>query len=166
MKMNPAIEIWTDSVVKVVTVFATTVIALYVAQISKRQLENNREKLRLDLYQRRFEIYLRVLEYHWALVDWQGKPEQIASRGPFVRAFCESRFIFPEKSGVYDFLREFNLHAVQIVNFKSERDEKGGATLRQNPKFAQLQIDNVTWMLNSPDALYARMAPFLNFHSL
>jgi hypothetical protein len=164
--MNPAISFWVDSILKAITALAATAVAFYVALISKRQWKTNQEKLRLDLYQRRFEIYLRILEYHWALLDWQGKPEQIASRGPFVRAFCESRFIFPEKSGVYDFLREFNQHALQIVNFKSELDEKGSASPRPNPKLAQLQLDNVKWMFDSPDALQARMAPFLNFHSL
>jgi len=74
--------------------------------------------------------------------------------------------MFPEKSGVHDFLKEFNLHAAWIVNYKSELEKYRDALPNESAKWAQRRIDSVNWMLDSPDMLHALMAPFLNFHSL
>jgi hypothetical protein len=164
--MNQAVSFWGDFVLKAITAVATTAVAFYIALISKRQWKNNQEKLRLDLYQRRFDIYLRVLDYYWALLEWQDKPEQLALRGPFVRAFCESKFMFPEKSGVYKFLEEFNLHAFRVSNFKSAFEGWGDAFPEERAKLAQQRTENVNWILMSLETLMAKMAPFLNFHSL
>jgi hypothetical protein len=46
---------WVEEVEKVVTPLATVLVACYVSQISKRQLRQAEEKLRLDLYNRRFD---------------------------------------------------------------------------------------------------------------
>lgn len=164
--MSPIVSFWTDAVPRTLTALATTVVAIYVALISKRQLRNNQEKLRLDLYQRRFEIYARVLEYYWALTDWQDKPEQFAARGPFVRAFCESKFMFPEESGVYALLKKFNEHASRISNHTSTLAELGEAYPRERGEIGQKRIESAHWILGSLDTLIERMAPFLNFHSL
>ncbi len=164
--MNAQITEWVDIGLRVVTASAATAVAIYVAQISRRQWKTNQEKLRLDLYQRRFEIYLRVLEYHWALLEWKGEPEQFALRGPFVKAFCESRFMFPKESGIYDFLSAFNYHAFRIVNFKSGVEVFGDAFSEERAKLSQQRIEDVNWVLGSIDTLIDKLAPYLNFHSL
>ncbi len=164
--MNPAVSFWIDVSLRILTAGAATIVAYYVAQISRRQWQTNQEKLRLDLYQRRFEIYLRVLEYHWALLEWKDEPEQFALRGPFVKAFCESRFMFPKGSGIYDFLILFNYHAVRIVNFKSGLEIYGNAFPEERAKLSQQRLEDVNWILGSIDTLIDKLAPFLNFHSL
>ena len=107
------------------TAIATIIIAVYVATISRRQWRTNQEKLRLDLYERRFDIYMRVFDFHGALLFWGDKPEQVALQAPFLRALQESRFMFPEKSGVYAFLKEFNGHAFHIVTYQSAWESWG-----------------------------------------
>jgi hypothetical protein len=164
--MGASIISWVDFTTKTITALSTVIVAVYVAIISKRQWMNNQEKLRLDLYQRRFEIYLRVIDYYWALLEWKDTPEQIATRGPFVKAFCESKFMFPIKSGVYEYLEEFNLHAFRVSNFKSAIDSWGESFPEEKAKLAIQRTENVNWILSSLDKLQERMAPFLNFHSL
>ncbi len=164
--MNSGVSFWIDTALRAMTAVAATAIAFYVALISKRQWKNNQEKLRLDLYQHRFRIYQRVLEYHWALLEWQGKPEQLALRGPFVAAFCESKFMFPKKSGVYEFLGEFNMHAIRIVNLTSDIEEKGDAPPGYKAGLGQQRAVSQGWILGSIEKLLIRMGPFLNFHSL
>jgi hypothetical protein len=166
--MNPAANFWIDATMRALTTIATIAVAGYVALISKRQWKNNQEKLRLDLYQHRFGIYQRVLEYHWALLEWEGKPEQLALRGPFVAAFCESKFMFPKASGVYEFLSEFNLHAFRIATLTHdiEEKEKWETVPGYIAGLAQQKIQSQNWILSSIETLLARMGPFLNFHSL
>jgi hypothetical protein len=95
-------------IVPIVTAVATVIVAIYVARISRQQWRTNREKLRFDLYQRRFEIYLRVLDFHLALLEWQDESKLAVLYVPFLKAFCESKFLFPKESGIYDFLRDYN----------------------------------------------------------
>lgn len=73
----------------------------------------NREKLRLDLYNRRFEIYCRVLDLLFAFENWnptgaettacslQDSPELDRALKAFTKAYRESQFLFDEKSGVH-----------------------------------------------------------------
>ncbi len=164
--MNSTLSFWADIILRAITAAAATAVACYVAVISKRQWKTNQEKLRLDLFQRRFDIFVRVLEFHWALLEWKDGPEQQALRGPFVKAFCESKFMFPEESGVYEFLREFNQHAFRITGFKSLSDQMRDVMPDEFAKLANQRIQDVNWILGSMDTLLVKLAPHLNFHLL
>jgi hypothetical protein len=117
--MNECIAPWVDIGLKVVTAAAATTVAAYVARISCLQWKNNQEKLRLDLYERRFAIYMHVLDFHRELLRWGDTEDQKSLEQPFTRAVRESKFLFPESSGVYEFLEEFSSHAFYITNFRS-----------------------------------------------
>src|ERR1035441_11010452 len=76
-------------IVPIVTAVATVIVAIYVGWISRQQSKTNQEKLRFDLYQRRFEIYLRVLDFHFAI--WQqDEPKLALLHVPFMKAFWRS----------------------------------------------------------------------------
>ncbi len=164
--MNSSLGFWADISLRAVTATAATVVATYVAIISRRQWTTNQEKLRLDLFQRRFDIFLRVLEFHWALLEWKDEPEQQALQGPFVKAFCESRFMFPEESGIHAFLNEFHLHAFRVTHFKSASDPIREVMPAEFLKLANQRTQDLNWILNSMDIFLAKLAPYLNFHSL
>ncbi len=162
--MSPLANFWIDAILRVVTAAAATAVAIYVAKISRRQWKTNQEKLRLDLYQRRFDIYLRVLEFHWALLEWGDKPEQQALRGPFVKAFCESKFMFPVSSGIYEFLSDFHRHAFRIANFKAASDPIRDLMPAEFAKLANRRSEDANWILSSMEVFLAKLAPYLNFH--
>src|SRR5665213_3562331 len=68
---------------------------------------DNRDKIRLDLFNRRFAIYQRVLVFYQELIVWEDREDQKALIPPFIEATREALFIFPRKSGVYEYLQEF-----------------------------------------------------------
>jgi hypothetical protein len=154
-----------DLILKAMTAIATTVVAVYVARISKRQWLTNREKLRLDLYDRRFKIYVHVIEFHRAVVAWDGSKEQRDLEGPFTQALRESRFLFPESSGVFAFLKEFSGNAFFIVNFDKLEPMKT-VNIEEYAKQALRKTDCVNWILSSVEPLEKKLAPFLNFHDM
>jgi len=162
--MNPQ-NPWIDLLWKLVTAVATTSVAVYVARISKRQLLTNQEKLRLDLYNRRFEIYTRVLDFYQAIVIWEGSPEQIALQYPFLKAYREAKFLFPKDSGVFDYIGQFHKHAFTIVHFGKLK-----FLAREAPeeflKHSRQRENSLSWLLNSMLELEERLAPFLNFHEI
>jgi hypothetical protein len=87
-----------SSALKTIEGIATVIIAVYVASIGTFQWFTAREKLRLDLYNRRFEVYLRALDFMQALMMWSSIPpeERQPKRIAFIRATRESRFLFAD----------------------------------------------------------------------
>jgi hypothetical protein len=155
------VSFWIDLTLRVVTAGAAFA-ALYVARISRQQWRTNREKLRFDLYQRRFEIYLRVLDFHLALLEWQDESKLAVLYVPFLKAFCESKFLFPRESGIYDFLRDYNERAARVRVSKS-----GIEPLGDIPQEARAQlIEDKIWIKDCIGILDEKLGPYLNFHSI
>lgn len=148
-----------------ITAIATITIAIYVARISRRQWLTNKEKLRLDLYEKRLDVYMRVLDFYQALLAWKQTEEQKQLQFPFIKAFRESRFLFPEKSGVYDHLSEFHSHAFKIVNFHQVAQFAATAP-EEFLKYSLERDRSAGWILGSIGSLEEMLAPFLNFHDM
>ncbi len=159
--MNP----WIDVILKVMTAAAATGVAIYVAQISRRQWLTNKEKLRLDLYDRRFDIYMRVLDMYQAVISWEGTSEQKKLQYPFIKAHLEARFLFPADSGINEYLNEFRNHSFKIVNF-DQLTPLAQAAPEKYLKFAKEREASAGWLLNSIEELERKLAPFLNFHDM
>jgi hypothetical protein len=103
--------------VPLATSIVTAAIAVIVAIIAYQQWRVNREKLRLDLYNRRFDIYLRCLNLHEQLIGHGSPDENLLD--PFFRAFRESRFMFPD-SGVQDLLGKLLIEGVRVRDLNKE----------------------------------------------
>jgi hypothetical protein len=155
---------WFAVVISAISAVSTTIVAGYVAVISRRQWKTNQEKLRFDLYDRRFEIYLAVLNFYQALVLWEGTEAQIALQMPFLRAYRESMFLFPPESGVYQLLTEFHSHAYNITQYEKFLPIWREAEIlmaKTNERTA-----SVNWILKSIETLEEKMKPFISFHRL
>jgi hypothetical protein len=159
--MSEMVSFWIDLTLRVVTAGAAFV-ALYVALINKRQWLTNQEKFRFDLYQRRFEIYLRVLEFHLAVLEWQDEPKLAVLHGPFLKAFCESKFLFTKESGIYDSLRDYNERVARVRVYKNRIDPVGDISQEVREKLIEDQI----WIKDYIGILDEKMGPYLNFHSI
>lgn len=94
---------------KTIEGLATVVIAVYVASIGTFQWITARDKLRLDLYDRRFEVYLSALDFMQALMMWTSVPvgERLPKRIAFIRASRESRFLFADELRIFRPSRRF-----------------------------------------------------------
>jgi hypothetical protein len=148
-------------IVPIVTAVATVIVAIYVGWISRQQSRTNQEKLRFDLYQRRFGIYLRVLDFHFAI--WQqDEPKLALLHMLFMKAFWESKFLFPKESGIYDFLRDYNVRAARVRVSKSGIEPLGDITQEAR---AQL-IEDKIWIKDCIDTLDEKLGPYMNFHSI
>lgn len=83
----------------------TTIIAFISASISYFQYKTNKDKLLLDLYNKRFEVYSQLIDLYLAYYkntdDSEGVASFKTSRNTFVKYHRESQFLFDEESGVY-----------------------------------------------------------------
>jgi hypothetical protein len=94
----------------------------------------NREKLRLDLYNRRFDIYSRTLDLLHALETWNPTPSEIKSHslqdspnldkamGAFTKASRESQFLFEDESGIHKQLEQLHSAAIAIIGSKRDAE--------------------------------------------
>jgi hypothetical protein len=120
------------------------------------------EKLRLNLYNKRFDIYLRTLKFQQALFR-MGKEDGVFDtlQADFMIASRESKFLFSPESGVYDQLRKLHEASLTIMQKipkdllpqnKLEHEEKRSAAL-------------VLWFGPGLEKLEDLMAHDLNFHN-
>jgi hypothetical protein len=65
-----AVYPWLTFGVQTVTGATTATVAWFVARISKRQAETNRQKLRLDLYERRYAVYREARRFRDGVTLW------------------------------------------------------------------------------------------------
>lgn len=143
----------------------TTVVAICVAFISFLQWKTNARKLRLDLYEKRFQIYLRVLAFYQQIIVWENREHQIALQEPFIAAFRESLFMFPPKSRVYDLLSEFHQRAFFITKFTQMMEGLQGMN-KERIEQSNKRTEHVNWLLGSMTEIEERMKPYLKFHSV
>jgi hypothetical protein len=61
-------------------------------RLGKEQARIAREKLRLDLYDRRWKIFTSVFDFYYVMIAWKGTDEQAAVRDKFFMAYQESAF--------------------------------------------------------------------------
>jgi hypothetical protein len=145
-------------------------IAAFVAFIACWQSRINRNKLRLDLYNRRFDVYSKALEFFIFLLSYN--PSNISTEvcknlhKDFIKALRESKFLFDDKSNVHNILKQMNDKAFLIIGLK----EQGGALAKADPlefnKMNEQSLEAMHWFNEAIPKLEKAMARYLNFHKL
>ena len=95
------------------------VVGLIALTVAWSQMRIATAKTKLDLYNKRFNVYLAALEfYQYAFSDSKEGQKEKASK--LTHAFRESKFLFDSKDGIYGTL---------------ERIQKAGAAIRAHDEF-------------------------------
>jgi hypothetical protein len=127
-----------------------------------------REKLRLDLFDRRFAIFKAAVDFSNILSVWTGSEEQLAARQLFARSVIESQFLFSKKSGIFAILGE--MQEKSLRRFAADqllaRTDRGSMP-NKCLEAADESMEALHWILFSAiPELTEKMKPFLNFHTL
>jgi hypothetical protein len=154
--------VW-EMVLKYAPPIVTVFIAAGVAYIAFRQYRTAKEKLRLDLYNRRFDIYSTTLSLYNELIVWEGTKEQKALQMPFIKAFRESQFLFSRD--VYEVLERFQKNAFVIIMFENVKPMLSSLG-EEGMKQVEKRTNAVNEISISLPEIELRMAPFLDFHKI
>jgi len=122
------------------------------------------ERFRLDLYNKRFDIYVRTVRFHQALMTSKRDDEDeafAALRKDFILASRESQFLFSPESGIHDLLSRLNSDSFKITGQKDMPKELPPEQILANQK--QFSEALMRWN-SSMEPLEAMMAPYLNYH--
>jgi hypothetical protein len=97
------------------------------------------EKARLDLYNRRFEIFSSLYDFYDAMISWEPNPEQIAARKRFHRASQEAEFLFTKESGIAALLNDLNRQGLRVIGFKENRESYKSDPATMHAEFIKTQ---------------------------
>ena len=157
--------------VDILIAWTPIVISLFLLVITYRQAKINEEKLRLDLYNRRFEIYSSALDYFQALLLYDAsqslQADLLILRKDFVKSCEESQFLFDKKSGVYELLKEMHSKSFVRTGFKetSQVLANAGAVDEVIQGFTKSE-ETLSWFSDAISKLKDKMSPYLNFHKI
>lgn len=143
-------------------------IAIFMAFIAKRQAKIAHNKLRLDLYNKRFGVYEAVLSFYKAILaydrsfhdDFEPKLQSL------IKAERESKFLFDSGSGINKIINEMISNSFKYTGFKSISEElaRGDPDLFHE-KFNESQII-VHEFPRQIDRIDEAIAPYLNFNKI
>jgi hypothetical protein len=142
--------IWIEPALKIVSLSATPIIAVCVAYISYRQWKTAQEKVRLDLYNRRFATYLAAVIFCRMIHPWENSDEQSEIYKTFTSARYEAGFLFPDKSGVPALFEEILQKAILIIT---------------KPRNIDIEATSDE-LADQMQRLTDRVGPYMNFHQL
>jgi hypothetical protein len=139
----------------------TSLVALIVAAFSFFVAS---ERFRLDLYNKRFDIYVRTVRFYQALMtsNQDDEDETVAAlRKDFIIATRESQFLFSPESGIYDLLNRLNSDSFKITG---QKDMPKGLPVEQILANQEQFSGALTRWNTSIEPLEAMMSPYLNYH--
>jgi len=144
---------------------ATVVIAVYVSFIGTLQWITARQKLRLDLYNRRFDVYLVAFDFMQALMMWSSisieerRPKRIA----FIRAVRESRFLFADNLRIPNLLEEIEKRSFKVTGFVEELSQYMGIMPNETLAAYKEKESGLEWIAGSISQLEMLLVPYLAF---
>jgi hypothetical protein len=145
----------------IISLLLTASVAVASWYIAHWQASISEEKLRFDLYEKRFSVYSRAVDYLQSLVSWKGSDEDHAAHRLFIKAKLESVFLFPN-SEIPTLLEKMHLDASKVMGLK----EHGKELAADPPSFTEFYNQGMAGLSNfglGVTELQREMAPYLNF---
>jgi hypothetical protein len=143
-------------------------ISAFVAAVFWWQYKISRNKLRLDLYNRRFEIYSKTLDFYQALISFDPsvtlKEPFNTLQKAFIKAYRESQFLFDEETGIYAILDQMHSKSFEILAAKEHGKDLASAHPQEFLKMHNQSMENLKWLAGAVPRLEKAMARYLNFH--
>jgi hypothetical protein len=143
---------------------ATIVFSFLAFLVAVFSLAVSTERFRLDLYNKRFDIYARTVKFYQALMGKESDPsiEFTVRQTDFILACREAKFMFEPKSGVYDLLNRLNDASFKLIGFKHLPE--GGLRPEDRINFYNQRAEALMLWNTQIEPLEDLMAPYLNYH--
>jgi hypothetical protein len=140
-------------------------VAAVAVYISFRQWRTADDKLKLDLYNRRFAIYLAALEFYQTMVGHDAEKGEIVANG-FVKYYRESQFLFAKEDGIFDQLKQIQDECTKMLSYNRENakpeKDRNAEFLRELHRHQMNCIITIPSLLT---ALETKLEPYLNFRA-
>lgn len=134
---------------------AAALVSLATLTVGYTQMKIASAKVKLDLYNKRFNVYVSALEYYQAFWDKNGGDLKVKG-AEFIKCYRESQFLFSEKSGVYATLTVIKDSAgvIKIYEEMKAEGKKDLGELHSKSVTAREKIGNALQTLEKQMAKY------------
>ena len=139
-------------------IYLPVVMSIFLAYIAYQQMRINKEKLKLDLYNKRFEIYSCTLKFQHELVSNQLTSE---THRKFIEVKQASKFLFSSKDKIYESLNAINDKSLKIIGFRNQSEELKNHS--ESMKARREYEEALNWIINEIDTLDGKLSKYLNF---
>jgi uncharacterized protein YhaN len=111
-----------DTITLIVSI-ATVLISIATFSVAYSQMKIASAKTKLDLYNKRFAVYVSALDYYQA--TWNEPHEKIKERGnQFTKLFREAQFLFEPSDGVNETLKKIQQNGSIIHSYEKHKYER------------------------------------------
>jgi hypothetical protein len=147
-----------DLLILIKDLVLSTIMAGFLVYIAYQQLKTNRNKLKLDLYIKRFEIYSVSLKFYQELTADGASKELVRE---FIEKKESAKFLFSTEPSIYLLLNEMHEKSFKINAVKKNRDDSVN-----NPEVMALlgkdAMEAASWFGPAIKELSKKMEVFLN----
>lgn len=148
--------------VTLVVAILTCFIGIITSIIAYSQMKMASAKVKLDLYERRFNVYVAALNYYQALYSKPIEEEKICKL-EFVRVCRESKFLFNEDDGISEILDTIIKAGAQIAPYV-DYIEQNGYLNPNNPYKEALYA--LTIFVKNLKELEEKIKPYIQFENV
>ena len=144
-----------------------TLIAIFVAFVAYRQWKVARQKLRLDLYNKRFAVFEVTLKlYQESFGETAPSESKYAElHRQFIKAMIEARFLFSGDSGIAELMESFN-KSIFIIKGSRSMIKTQGIPPEERLKIYNQFLEEQMQLSNKIEQLERKMKPYLSFEQL
>jgi hypothetical protein len=132
------------------------------AGIGILQWRNAVRKLKLDLYERRLNVYFVAISYYQAAME--DNIEEIDRNMPlFIKATRESRFLFKDEDGILKLMRDMSRQFAQMTAYAYEKARGGEADAQELVSLRKVKQDRLFSLENALQEFETKLEPYLDF---
>lgn len=106
-----------------ITLIVSVVTLISTFSVAYAQMKIASAKIKLDLYNKRFAVYISALEYYQA--TWYESPDRMKEKGnQFVKFYRESKFLFEPSDGAYETLGKIQKNGAVIHSYEMHNHQR------------------------------------------
>lgn len=139
-------------------IYLPGIMAIFLAYIAYQQMITNKNKLKLDLYNKRFEIYTDALRFYQELMGEEVSKE---THIKFIDSKEASTFLFSDNQEIYNLLDQMHSESFKIIGFK-----KHGKELSDSPeqflKSNDSMQETLEWFGKQMPVLRSKLSAYLS----
>jgi len=138
--------------------YLPSAMAIFLAYIAHQQMTVNKNKLKLDLYNKRFEIYTDTLTFYQELIGEEVSKE---THKKFISSKEASFFLFSTDKTIYALLEQMHTESFKVIGFKKHGKELSGSPkhfIESNDSSLKVQA----WFTDKIPELREKMSKYLS----
>lgn len=159
---------------KLIISVAALVVSVGVGVIAYWQYRNANAKLKLDLYEKRFGVYVSVLDFFQSCTRDQADVKMIEEKYfVFIKSYRESKFLFAKRDGIYSILTEVKDVGHRVLEDKrgyydSEKYKNyyGQLSTEEKVKASETRASGLTDLMSCLTELEDKISKYIHFQSV